>query len=447
MSKDAAPDVSKKRSRSKPAAAAGDAAAAYEAPTRAIRKNRVKYGEKADCRGSSVPDGYLYHVVGAKEQSAPGLPVCLVVKPGAPACWTTMNVGFFVGRHVAKTLPHVAQYACTKKAGQCSRPVTTRRPSAATNIWPAYDVDFDESAVRAVPPSAPESCTSAAPLLSHLYLSLVAFGNEHIADVANFLTSESTDFETRETLESTDGFVLDVFLGGKDCPASYDLQLESGIISPLLLTTHCLILDRDIANDPGPAKLVDSIPPVMRHDGMPDDATLSRWADLNRQHCESESEPLLSWGSATLQFGAARRSLWQVVSTGMPTAYKNYKRRYHDAWIEVAFRIASMPFAAFLLKRRNVTLASHQLPLADMPVWNRAFEKPLVLLHPLAPKRIFHTSAVIASTVLRTELVSTQRPQASQCKARLTVFHAFAGSGHLRETDSSLLCFVIGCLL
>jgi hypothetical protein len=328
-----------------------------------------------------------------------------------------MNIGFFVGRYVAKYLPHIAQYACTKKPGVYSRPVTTRRPNTSTYVWPAYDVDFDDASLVSLPDSTDETPVNVAPLLSHLYLSAVVFANDHISDIANFLTSNSTDFQTRDGLESNDDFVLDSFIGGKDGPFSYALELEDGVSCPLLLATHCLILDRDIAGNPGPAKLVDSIPPVMRHDGMPDDETLARWCDFNRQHCESTSEPLLAWGSASIQFGVARRSLWQVVSLGMATAHKNYKRSYHDAWIEVAFRTVSMPFVAFLLKRRNVSLPASQLPVAEMPAWNRAFVKPLVLLHPLAPKRLFHTSAVLASTMLRTELVSSTRPQATCARA------------------------------
>jgi hypothetical protein len=410
--------LSKKRSRSQKAQVAAatttrDGPIKYQAPTRALRKGRVKHGEKAECDGARVPDGFLYHVVGAEENPIPGKPVRLAVRPGAPACWTTMNVGFFVGRHVGKLVPNVAQYACTKKPGHCSRPVSTRRPATSTHVWPAYDVDFDDSGLCLLPDSSDEPRSNSAPLLSHLYLSLVVFANDHIADIANFLTSDATDFDTRDELEATDDFMLNEFLGGgnNDCASSYELLLEPGIISPLLLATHCLILDRDIVNNPGLAKLLDSIPPVMRHDGLPDDATLSRWSDQNRQRCESENQPLLSWGSSTIQFGAARRSLWAVASLGMPTAHKNYKRSFHDAWIEAAFRVVSMPFVAFLLKRRKIKLEIYQMPLADMPHWNRAFEKPLVLLHPLTPKRLFNVTAVLASTMLRTELFSTDRPQ------------------------------------
>lgn len=385
-----------------------------------VTKQRLYPGDKADCEGHSVPDGYLYHVVGAVEQDQG--PARLIVKPGAPPCWTTMNIGFFVGRHVAKLLPNVSQYACGKRETlppskkEPKRTIPARCPALSSYVWPAYEVDFDESGVVTAPvcgDNAPES-GEIAPLLSQLYTSLVIFGSTSIAKVANYLRSDATDFDARTEIESADDFVLDVFIGGTGPEEGTLLDLACGIRTPLLLATHCLILDRDVQRDPGPAQLVDSIPPVMRHDGLPDATTLSRWMDLTRRRCQTFSEPLLAWGASNVQFGsdahARFKSLWDLIQL-QADASKSRDRTYHDVWIENSFRVASLPFVAFLLKRRNVTMPGRQLPLADMPASSQAHVAPLVRLHPLAPNRIFNMSPVLASTMLRTELSAAGNPQ------------------------------------
>lgn len=374
---------------------------------------RTEPGGDADCDGRSVPDGFLYHVVGAEEPAGQGAPVCLLVRPGAPACWTYANAGFFVGRHVAKSLPDVPQYACgtapnAKAAAAASRrrTIPVKCPTTSSYAWPAYGVDFDSHA----------EADGAAPTLSKLYSGLVRFAVAHMPDIAVFLKSGSADFKSRAELDLAGESLLATFFSKPD---SVPLRLELlGVTSPLLLTTHCLILDRDIVRNPGPAQLVDSIPPVMRHDGMPDAATLERWVDLTRLRCLAASEPFLAWGAATIQFGeglrAKQKTLWDIISQQVVSATAVNKSRgcsHHDAWIETAFRVASIPFVAFLLKRRGVTMPDQQLPLADMPVWSRAHEQPLVTLHPLAPKRIFNIAAVLASVIAHTELVSLARPQ------------------------------------
>lgn len=369
-------------------------------------------GGKADSDGRRVPNGFLYHVVGAEEPDGPGGKVRLLVRPGVPTCWMHTNAGFFVGRHVAKTLPDVPQFACalnaTKPAAR-RRAISVKCPTTASYAWPAYEVDFDDVEDSAL-------------TLSKFYARLVMFAVAHMPDIAAFLKSGSSDLKLRAELDEASELLLTPFFGKPGAATTLELN---GVGSPLLVATHCLILDRDVARDPGPANLVDSIPPVMRHDGMPDTATLERWADQTRQRCQLTAEPVLSWGAATIQFGENQRSklkgLWDIIGQQVAAATavnKSSGHSHHDAWIETAFRVASIPFVAFLLKRRNITLPEHQLPLADMPVWSRAFEHPLVALHPLAPRRVFNIAAVLASVIAHTELASTARPQARVCHCR-----------------------------
>lgn len=387
------------------------------------RRHRPKPGGRADCGDRSVPDGFLYHVVGTFDCDVPDgdgaagtttTTTRVMVKPGAPACWTPMNAGFFIGRHVAKMLPDVTQYACTTKAS-VRRTVTIRPPAVSSYAWPAYQVEFDES-LHTSPPI--DNTPPTAPRLSQLYSAVVEFGNAHMVDISAYLKSESTDFDVRTKCEESDSHSLvDQCIGSDGVPivgVVLDLERRGGVTSPLLLATHCLILNRDVANDPGPARLIDSIPPVMRHDGMPDVATLERWNDIVRRRCQVTNEPVLAWGASTFQFGdgprAKQNSIWRIVQSQMPSG-KAQTRSNHDAWVETAFRVASMPFVSFLLKRRGVSMPDRQLPLADMPVWGRAYEKPLVTLHPLAPRRLFDTSAVLASTMLQND---TTTPLAEQ---------------------------------
>lgn len=416
---------------------------------------RTVPGGKADCDGRRVPDGFLYHVVGAEEQAGPGAPIRLLVRPGVPACWTHTNAGFFVGRHIAKFLPDVPQYACApastaKAAAKATRrrTIPAKSPLASSYAWPAYEVDFDSSAIQA----AAAGVMGDTPTLSQLYTNLVLLAVSHMPDIAVFLKSDSADFKARAEVDGASEFLLAPFFGKANYSDGTEFAVHSlelvGVASPLLLATHCLILDRDIECNPGPAHLVDSIPPIMRHDGMPDIATLERWADIMRRRCRVASEPLLAWGAASIQFGEGayekRKSLWDVVHQQVAAATAVNKSRgcsHHDAWIESVFRVASVPFVAFLLKRRGVTLPETQLPLADMPVWSRAADRPLVALHPLAPKRIFNIAAVLASVMLHTEMSTNERPQVQSPPSPLPLC---AGPCNLREVGAGLLRSDVG---
>lgn len=396
-----------------------------EAPTKRGCVRRTAPGGTADCGGRRVPDGFLYHVVGVDEKAGLNGPVRLLVRPGVPACWMHTNAGFFVGRHVAKILPDVPQYACATATSEKAAAAASRRrtipvkcPTASSYVWPAYEVDFESAPVAF--DAADDKCD--VPLLSQLYTSLVRFAVDHMPDIAVFLKSGSVDVKMRAHLEKVgDSLLAPCFAAGR--PDALSLEL-SDVKSPLLLTTHCLILDRDIVHNPGPASLVDSIPPVMRHDGMPDLATLERWVDLTRRRCQTTTDPVLAWGAASIQFGEGvykrQKSLWDVAHQQVASAgavNKGRGRSHHDAWVESVFRVASVPFTAFLLKRRNVTLPEQQLPLADMPVWSLAYERPLVALHPLAPKRVFNFAAVLASVMCHAELAATDRPQVPCARA------------------------------
>jgi hypothetical protein len=416
--------------------------------TKRVSVRRTEPGGDADCDGRSVPDGFLYHVVGAEASDGPGAAVILLVRPGAPACWTYANAGFFVGRHVAKILPDVPQYVCAaaptaKAAASASRrrTIPVKCPTTSSYAWPAYGVDFES-----VPGAAQTPL-----LLSKFYSSLVAFAVRHMPDIAVFLKSGSADFKSRDELDRAGDSRLAEFFCEPDV-APLRLELP-GVNSPLLLTTHCLLLDRDIALNPGPAQLVGSIPPIMRHDGMPDAPTLERWADLTRLRCQTTNDPFLAWGAATLQFGegahARQKTMWDIVGQQVTSATAFNKSRncsHHDAWIETAFRVASIPFVAFLLKRRGVTMPEQQLPLADMPAWGRAHEQPLVTLHPLAPKRVFNIAAVLASVISHTELLSSAHPQV---RARCCDGGGDrdAGSRNLREVCGSVLHADVGDIL
>lgn len=417
-------------------------------------KKGLAYGDHFSCEGRRVPDGFLYHVVGVQPDSdgINSVPR-LLVRPGAPPSWRPTNAGFFIGRHVAKHVPAVPQYWCPLMASsKCKQKesaqrkceyissVRTRVPVEAALAWPAYTVDFAECATT-IDSAWKPATTTRAPLLSELYNSCVAVGESNIVQLANFMRSEGTDFALLQELEQSPKFILDAFIDGVHNPpsaaaaaaviagtaapgippAGVVLELDACIASPLLLTTHCLVLDRDVAfaPPPGPVRLIDSIPPVMRLDGMPDTDTLRRWAAQTTQRCNDFNEPILSWCVSSVQFGSnvgsnhrnasitTRRLLDLIVN--QVRLVKD--RSFHDAWIEWVFRVLALPFVAVTLKQRRVVMACGELPLADLPPPGKAHQKPVLALHQEAPNNMFNLAAVVCAALAGTALGASASSQ------------------------------------
>ena len=409
-------------------------------------KRNLAYGDHFACDGRRVPNGFLYHVVGVLSESADinALPR-LLVKPGAPPSWKPTNVGFFIGRHVAKHVPNVPQYWCPPTAtSRCKQKasaqrkceyvtnVRTRVPTSSALVWPTYNVDFSESTATVDLIWKPAT-TSRAPLLSELYASCVTVGASSIVQLANFMRSEGADFALLQELEHNPNFILDAFIDAVHNPplgavapgvpsAGVVLELDAAIASPLLLTTHCLILDRDVAHTPpGPVRLIDSIPPIMRLDGMPDVDTLRRWTAQTIQRCNAFDEPILSWCVSSVQFGngdsgSKHRSSAPVAVRHLLDLIVNQvrlvrDRTFHDAWIEWVFRVLALPFVAVTLKQRRVVMASGELPLADLPAPGKAHQKPILVLHQDAPNSMFNLAAVLGSALASNALGASASSQ------------------------------------
>jgi len=388
---------------------------------------KLQRGDDIDCAGKCVPDGFLFHVVGIEEPERPSQKVRLLVKPGAPPSWKPTNIGFFIGRHVAKHLPEIQQYSCSMTASdRCKLKVQSSKtdayvtkvrtcvPGKGPHVWPAYNVAFRPCAAS-IALMMNASRRGSAPLLSELYSCAVSVGESHIVPLSNYLRSEGRDFALLQKLEQESDFVLDRFIGSDHADpavatmrdtasgvssAGIVIELDSGIASPLLLTMHCLVLDRDVSCAPhGPVSLIDSIPPVMRLDGMPDAATLRRWVEITLRRCQQFHEPILSWCVSSIQFGRRAHVYRTLVDLIMSEVRTLRDRPFHDLWLEWVFRVVSLPFSAIILKRREVAMYYADFPLADMPAVGKAHERPVVALHSLAANNMFHIAAVLCGSI------------------------------------------------